>query len=315
MSQQAFVGNPAAAACPIRDPGLPRWLADRLEPGLEPKTVVSVDKGWIEERKAGPVTLFRVAVPGASALEPREFQSAVEQSYHAVATILRKRERFPLRFWNYVPRIASHFAAGLTGYQLFNAGRHAALRRWHREAFSQQLTSASAVGSASGDFALYVLASRGAGNPVDNPRQIQPHRYSRRYGPVPPAFARATVLPDETASFLGCRAVVSGTASIVGEDTQHLEDIGEQLLEVERNLVTLSNVALGHGFNHQRALARYRDLRVYTPQREHREPIERWLDKLFPRRRSSELIHTDLCRSNLLVEVEGTLVDAGAEMR
>ena len=67
-----------------------------------------------------------------------------------------------------------------------------------------------------------------------NPRQIAPYRYSKRFGPLPPCFARATVLPAEAGT--ARKILVGGTASIRGEESIYLDDIRLQTSETFHNL-------------------------------------------------------------------------------
>ena len=79
---------------------------------------------------------------------------------------------------------------------VFNGGRFAACEHWHGSPndFDHTLASASGVGVLGRALAIHCLAADDAGEPVENPRQVPAYKYSRRYGPRPPCFARATRL-------------------------------------------------------------------------------------------------------------------------
>jgi hypothetical protein len=144
--------------------------------------------------------------------------------------------------------------------------------------------------------------------PVGNPRQIDPDHYSERYGPVPPQFARACRLSRGQRRSLGCSALVSGTASIVGEDTRHVDDLARQLDEVYANLVMLSDELAGkRAASSTDALARYKALRVYIPRPTDDAAVSSWLKASFPQIADPERVRANLCRPDLLVEVEGVL--------
>src|SRR6185503_5831087 len=98
--------------------------------------------------------------------------------------------------------------------------------------FGRVLPAASAVGIAGPDLVIDCLASASGGAPVENPRQIAPWQYSRRYGPKPPCFARGTVTRLNDRRML----LIGGTASIVGEESRHPGDLTAQVGELLINL-------------------------------------------------------------------------------
>ena len=147
-----------------------------------------------------------------------------------------------MRFWNFVPGIHADMADGRDRYMVFNAGRFAAFERWFGQAalFRRTVPTASAVGIASGVFTIYALGAREAGVPVENPRQVPAYRYSARYGPLPPCFARGTIVAGLGT---GPSLLVGGTASIVGEESLHDRDARQQALETFENLAELVTAA------------------------------------------------------------------------
>src|SRR5258708_39506048 len=153
---------------------------------------------------------------------------------------------------------------GLDRYMVFNAGRFHGYAQWlcASNEFRRLLPTASAVGIISDDLVVYCLASDTRGTPVENPRQKPAYKYSRRYGPMPPCFSRATI-----ANVNGQRRLlVGGTASIVGEDSMHLDDVDAQLEETLKNLEALIDAAAERP-EAGTALSRLLDLRVYLATR------------------------------------------------
>jgi chorismate lyase/3-hydroxybenzoate synthase len=192
-------------------------------------------------------------------------------------------------------------------YMVFNAGRYEALAAWlGKESFDTRVASASGVGHEGRDLVIHCLASDRPGRAVDNPRQIAPYRYSRRYGRLPPCFARATVIHPSARNPL---VLVGGTASIVGEASVHLGDLQRQTEETLANLAVLLRAAAGDAAtevaDRAGALAGFRELRVYDPVPERRDELRLLLQGAFPRVRQIEWMRADLCRRELLVEIEG----------
>lgn len=214
----------------------------------------------------------------------------------------------PVRIWNCVPEIVGDAGGGLNRYMRFNAGRHRALGNWlgSVEAFECALPAASAVGTDGEELTIHILACPRRGFPVHNPRQRPPHRYSPRFGPKPPCFARGTLVEQPG---LGPVLLVGGTASVRGEDSVHLDDLPSQIDETVQNLAAL--VCAGWPADEPRALDYYRELRVYHPRAQDQATLQSVLPGRFPQVRAIEFVLADLCRPELLVEIEGLALPPG----
>ena len=130
----------------------------------------------------------------------------------------------PVRFWAFVPGIHEPLGAGLDRYMAFNAGRYGAFaaRFGRAPSFTRSIPTGSAVGVEDDRLLLHCVAADEPGVPVENPRQISAYHYSRRFGPMPPCFARATLLPGHSNQPV---LIVGGTASITGEESRHIGDL------------------------------------------------------------------------------------------
>jgi enamine deaminase RidA (YjgF/YER057c/UK114 family) len=139
--------------------------------------------------------------------------------------------------------------------------------------------------------------------PLENPRQVSAHDYDLRYGSQSPKFSRAmAVICDGTAGVF-----VSGTASIIDSESCHIGDIAAQTRETLDNIAALISADnfRRHG---QPGLGATLDdmalLRVYI-KRQADYAVARDICK--SRLRNVPVIYTvaDLCRPELLVEIEG----------
>jgi chorismate lyase/3-hydroxybenzoate synthase len=226
----------------------------------------------------------------------------VSDAYVAIGHALTTVNRVPIRFWNFVPDPGEPMGDGLDRYMVFNAGRYNGYAQWlcASNEFGRLLPTASAVGIISDDLVVYCLASDTRGTPVENPRQQPAYRYSQRYGPMPPCFSRATI-----ANVNGQRRLlVGGTASIVGEDSLHVDDVDAQLEETLKNLEALIDAATVRP-EPGRALSRLLDLRVYVARHQDASAIRAILASRCPRASRIELTIARVCRPELLVEIEG----------
>ncbi|MES1240407.1 MAG: pteridine-dependent deoxygenase like protein [Acidobacteriota bacterium] len=256
------------------------------DPGLRPPA-------WVDGLcRTGGHGLASVRIPEARGLGRAAFQETTTRAYEQIRSELVSRGAVhPVRLWNHIPGIHEPMGDGLDRYMVFNAGRYEALSEWFGgdQAFDTRVASASGVGHQGRDLVIHCLASERPGRAVDNPRQTAPYRYSRKYGPLPPCFARATRIEAGGRPLV----LVGGTASIVGEESVHLGDLARQTEETLANLAALA------------PLAGYRELRVYYPDPEKLGELRELLEGAFPRAGRIEWMRADLCRSELLVEIEG----------
>lgn len=213
-----------------------------------------------------------------------------------------------LRLWNYLPRINAD-GGGLERYRQFNLGRQQAFLEAGQAAF-EGAPAACALGISDGALSLRFLAGRLPPLPVENPRQVSAYHYPSDYGPRSPTFSRAAVAPlggGELALF------ISGTASIVGHESVHLGDVRAQLAETLVNLrgvVAEANARCSAGF----ALEDCEPV-VYVRHPRDAEGIRAQLaaalgaDAHFMRQ--AVFLEADICRSELLVEIEAHACAAG----
>ncbi len=87
---------------------------------------------------------------------------------------------------------------------------------------------------------------------------------------------------------------LSGTASILGHESVHMDQVLEQTRETLRNLDALLD-----------ANDELRLLKVYLRSEEDLEPIRTLLDERIGRRVPTLWLRADICRPELLVEIEG----------
>lgn len=205
------------------------------------------------------------------------------------------------RLWNYLPRINDD-GGGLERYRQFNAGRQQAFLDAGQPAFEGS-PAACALGLHRGGLVLRFLAGKLPPQPIENPRQTPAWRYPADYGPRAPTFSRAAVVhqPGGTKQLF-----VSGTASIVGHATVHVDDLHAQLAETLRNLDAVMAEANRHGGG-RFALADC-DAVVYVrhpadaTELHDRLAVAIGPDSHFVRR--AVFLHADICRRDLLLEIE-----------
>jgi len=259
---------------------------------------------WSAAAPSRPVQIGRVAGTrtddlafGAILLDEAgagTLEAAVESAYLAIFDFIEATGfAAPIRFWNYLTAITED-EDGLERYRRFNIGR--------QQAFSARLRqplppAASGVGGHRGPSVIYFLAAHKPARPVENPRQVSAYDYPPIYGPQSPSFSRASIHALGSAETL----FISGTASIVGHKTLHLDDLNGQIAETIANLRAVIGAAervatapLGGDWA----------FKIYLHDAAYREAVDEAVEAAFGPDCRRLYLRGDMCRAELLLEIE-----------
>lgn len=200
-----------------------------------------------------------------------------------------------LRVWHYFPQINDD-ENGLERYRGFNVGRHEAFVTNGRSIGEESVPAASALGSNSGSLVIYFMAGKQPGKAVENPRQVSAYHYPHLFGPRSPIFVRAMSV---TVGAQDC-FFISGTASIVGYETVHQGDVEKQAAETLLNIRTLLEQAPRYDATRGRML-----LKAYLRHTHDLETVRAKVQAEFGAACKAVYLHSNICRSDLLLEIEG----------
>ena len=206
------------------------------------------------------------------------------------------------RMWNYFPRINGD-QEGLERYRRFCVGRHQAFSE-SLYGFPFSLPAATAVGTQSGPLHIMFLAGARPAVHLGNPRQLHAYDYPSEYGPRSPSFARATLVQSEQDGLL----LISGTASIVGHATRHTGQTGEQTRESIHNVLAVLEHAGSLAGTDRLGRPNHAMYKVYVRDRDMLGDIRRMTERSSLPHRHLIFLQGDLCRKELLVEIEGLLI-------
>ena len=262
-----------------------------------------LDGGAVEHWHAGPVR--RIQDTGAALCHADDdwlvlawqldeqrcggLEGATRQVYRELGE-LPARLGYPqmLKIWHYFADINAG-SGDDERYRRFCVARAAALPSW------TSLPAATAIGTpAESPFTVFALASRQAGTPLENPRQVSAFAYPRQYGPASPSFSRAMLCA-------GGELLVSGTAAVVGHQSQHTGDVAAQLEEIARNLDALTSAAATRSQTQLHPSA----LKFYLRDPQDAPRVRGLIHRLFPGDCPHLLLHGQISRRELLIEVEG----------
>jgi len=281
----------------------------RVLSGDGPQVDVWTSAGPVIEGRSGRVRWRRNerwlfgAVELDEAREGCGLAELARMAYRDIFATLRETDCAHLqRLWNYLPGINAD-GGGLERYRQFNSGRQIAFLDAGYAAF-EGAPAACAIGTRSGPFCVRFLAGTVPPLPVENPRQVSAYHYPSAYGPRSPTFSRAALVqPAEGQVAL----LISGTASIVGHASVHIGDVVAQTRETLTNLHAVIDAA------HAKTSARFplaeMDCTIYVRHAEDapliREVFDAAVGPTSRAARSAVVLEADICRSDLLVEIEG----------
>jgi chorismate lyase / 3-hydroxybenzoate synthase len=259
------------------------------------------------------------AASGAHAPLERATESAYRRLFDTLDTLAMPHL---LRIWNTVPAINVE-QHGDERYRQFNAGRQRAFEACRR-ALTGSVPAACALGSVGPlsplgvpdePLAVYFLASRTPADAIENPRQVSAFHYPAQYGARAPTFARAAAWQRVSGAGPAPVLFISGTASIVGHRTVHHGDVLAQTRETLANLAAVLDQAArqGHG---PFALADL-TLKVYLRDASDAATlaaVDRMLRDAAGPRANPLYLHADVCRADLLIEIEASAGHAVASI-
>lgn len=277
--------------------------AELCEVWHAPGQLESGTAGLVRYRTNGRVALGVVTLnetdAGTAGDEGQRLRAATARAYIDIFQCVRSLGLSRIiRMWNYIPEITREIS-GVERYRHFNEARKKSFQSCSLD-IRGRVPAACALGSpAGGPLVIYFLAGADDFTAIENPRQVPAYDYPDEYGACSPTFSRATVSGDPSRPML----FISGTASIVGHRTVHPGDVLAQTREAVANIRALvgeANRAAGgecfvpERFRYKAYVRRLADLTAVASE----------LDASIRPVASIVYLHADICRPDLLVEIE-----------
>lgn len=228
---------------------------------------------------------------------------ATETAYRRIAAYLQfSGYSHLLRVWHVLGDITGACGGDMDRYKVFCRARYGVLVPLLAER-EKRLPAASAVGGHVSGLTVHFLAARAAGQQIENPRQMSAFHYPPVYGPRSPSFSRAILVPQpEGVGTL----LISGTASIVGHRSRHEDDVIAQFNETVINVEALLAAA------GREESMRLTAVRVYLRPAGWAEPLRALLMERFGNDVPAVILQADICRPELMLEIEGVAHAGGA---
>lgn len=216
-----------------------------------------------------------------------------------------------VRQWNYIGNIVS-YKNNKQNYQEFNDARSAyyAGGEWRNGYPAATGIGVDGEGIIVGGIAFKRSDDKGI-YPIDNPLQVAAHIYSKRVLvdegenaiKSTPKFERAKVIE----SVGGVCCFVSGTAAIRGEESLREADAKLQTIKTIENIEHLTSAENLVRYGCKPYELKYAQLQVFIKRAEDYAEVKEVVKKAYPCTPALYSI-ADVCRSELLVEIEAILI-------
>ncbi len=280
-------------------------LPQQITIGLQPVEMNAIEESWIthstvESGKQGNVNFSKCAEYlfcsiSAHIQDEKSVRRLARSCYLELLDAAESHGHpYLVRAWNYFPHI-NKGTGDEERYRQFCLGRAEAFNASNLS--SDLFPAGTAVGTQNGSLMQIVLLSgRHQARMVENSRQTSAYQYPRHFGPVSPSFARASRFDTRDVQQL----FISGTASIVGSESRHTNDVAKQLDETLRNI----NVLLENS-EHDKTTPESSPLfRVYLRRDYDLDSIRQRIYDEFGRNSRIQILRSDICRSELDIEIE-----------
>ena len=255
---------------------------------------------------------------GISANEPDlSFREQASSAFEKMKLILSLEEfsfDHLIRQWNYIPEILkTHPENGrlYQNYQLFNDIRQYYYGIYKRNSI---YPAATGIGMDCGPVTIDFIAVKQNENTLiaglSNPNQINAFSYGQDVlvGSAMNENENKKAPLFERAKYIGAKenalVFISGTASITGEKTIGLDDIKEQTQVTIKNISDLTSGDNIQSVGTKISKKDYTYLRVYVKQEDDFDSVRKICKEKYGDM-PILFIKADICRDNLLVEIEG----------
>ncbi len=220
-----------------------------------------------------------------------------------------------VRQWNYIGEILkteTKDGVCLQNYQVFNDIRNA---YYFRNKTRSDFPAATGIGMKTPGLVVDVFARKSDENvlslPLRSKVQKDPFAYSESVlvgdtsDKKPPLFERARMLYSEKQTHI----FVSGTASIQNQETVAIGDVSAQTeytIQCIEELISFENMRDNYPkIDHVNR--DYQRVRIYVKRRDDLETVYKICSQHFPEH-VMNVVEADVCRDNLLVEIEADLI-------
>jgi len=266
---------------------------------------------------------YKIIVSSVSIVEDAKIKKSLvyQKAFEYVEKILDRENMCYaniIRQWNYIGDIlgkSNHNDSEIQNYLIFNEVRASSFKN---HGLNSSYPAATGIGMKAGsivmDFIAIASNEKITIESLSNPAQTDAYFYSdniisedfdiHKLIMIKPMFERAKLVLSTNALIL----FLSGTASIRNQETIGIGNVSEQTKHTIDNVRYLLNTISLRKINKKNNLDLnlFNLIKVYVKNREHIPEVKSICEKNFQKAHAIYLV-SDICRENLLVEIEGVL--------
>jgi chorismate lyase/3-hydroxybenzoate synthase len=263
--------------------------------------------GQVNYSKFGSVRIaecddYAVAIIEKPPTSADNFSEQTREAYCRLLTAIHSTQHAKLvKVWNYFGGI-NVGNGDSEKYRQFSIGRAQAFE--DMGIGNDNAPTGTAIGTqGNSGLVLIALASNRRFQAVENPRQVSAYKYPRMYGPSSPKFSRGGFVSLANHKLY----LISGTASVVGHNSNFPYDASLQTVETKKNLLSLCEAITARSVEKIKfSLDGESVLRVYVKNPDDYPDIARELaDEAVLNHRNVIFLHGTICRKELMVEIDG----------
>lgn len=232
-----------------------------------------------------------------------------EDAYERLLHKLNKEKYIVIRFWNYIPDINEKGECEDV-YKEFCHGRENIFNKYFEDGFLIY-PAATGIGCKGKKLCISLIAvsKQFIVKNIENPSQTPAFKYPKQYGNSSPKFSRATYFVNDMQQL----TVLSGTASIVGSQTIGINNITIQTSTTIENIsILLSDTNLNkYGISDFSCENNLQYLKIYIKNWNDYPIVKRICENKFCKK-NLVFQQNDICRDELMVEIEGVFSAIGS---
>lgn len=235
----------------------------------------------------------------------------MQEALHDIESQLNKygfNYKDVIRTWIYVGEI-THFSNGVENYEAINLSRKNYYDRIFGPKTLSKYPASTGIGMDNRDIVISALAYRKRPfeevSPVENIAQTAAWNYPSHLAKISPTFSRAYRINTPS----GTLSLISGTASIIGAETVHIGDVQAQVGVTIDNLERVIAGCIRQP-DITEPLSTVIQYVCYIKNPSDLEKVRQICYSRLPLSANRLFVKADVCRDNLLVEIEAVTYEA-----
>jgi chorismate lyase/3-hydroxybenzoate synthase len=221
----------------------------------------------------------------------RKITDIEKDSEYCYSKILKEiKDKSLYRLWNFIPDI-NIIKNSVEIYKSFNSGRRLAFRDKYKNKYTHKFPAATGIDILGDKLIIIFIAGKKIPTNFENEKQIPSYKYPKKYGKRSPSFARATKIKN-------LFYFISGTASVRGHKSMHLNNIVSQFKLTNKNLrIMLKKSKMNEKEN------KFNSAVIYIRDKKDFKLISKLFKEVYPRLKTNYLL-ANICRNELDIEIE-----------